>query len=714
MKRAGVSGAVAAAQQATFWLVAFAAAAAFGALVLSEGASAQEVGKGAASPPKAASGVAPAASAAGGGFAERLVPKAKKGPAGAKAPYMPIRPPQDEGQVPEVEMFVGESRVFPAPGVARIAVGNGSILNAAALDDKEVILFANGAGTSSLFIWNEDGRYQRVKINIVPGDTSRVAREIAAFLSSVPNARASVIGDKVVVEGDKLSDNDLLKISKLAERYPQILNFTDTVGWERMVQLDVKVVEFPTSVLREIGLKWNPTGGAALGAVWAPVRRGDDGPYVLDIRTGTDNAPPVKPLDGSGPVRLPSGLNLLGGLNMGLNAQLNLLAQEGKAAVLAEPQLSARNGASASFLAGGEIPYSVSNANGTTISFKPYGIKLDIEPRVDRNGVIRAKIEAEVSAVDSSVVGTGGGPALTTRRTKTEFNLHAGETFVLSGLLQRGTSTDIEKIPFLGDIPVLGALFRSKRFQNKETELVVFVTPTVVDAKSPAIADRVEKVHERLHQEFGERPTLSDPAQVARDTASPAAPSAEAQAQAQRLIAGAGGSTLQVVRDGVVLRALPDAGSTALLQLGVGSLVQLGRADIRHRGALAWRNVVVGDLNGWVQADDLVAAGFDRPVPPESALARQDQAGRVVPLQAPAGAQDTMPAYRVMLPELAMRVTPDINAPVVQRLSKGDLVRRLPEPARGYWIPVEAHGRKGWVAGQWLDPLVAVEPGALR
>ncbi|MCW8209712.1 type II and III secretion system protein, partial [Verminephrobacter aporrectodeae subsp. tuberculatae] len=97
--------------------------------------------------------------------------------------------------------------------------------------------------------WNEEGRYQRVKINVVPGDTSRYAREIAAFLSTIPNAKASVIGDKVIVEGDNLGDTDLKKIEGLAKHYPQIVNFTNQIGWEQMVLMDVKVVEFPVNEL---------------------------------------------------------------------------------------------------------------------------------------------------------------------------------------------------------------------------------------------------------------------------------------------------------------------------------------------------------------------------------------------------------------------------------------------------------------------------------
>lgn len=475
----------------------------------------------------------PAAPAAGvrrdaSGEILRAKPGARRD-AARNTPYAPVKKTEDDSQIPEIEMFVGESRVFPTPGVARIAVGNGSILSAAALDEKETILFANGAGTSTLFIWNEDGRYQRIKVNIVPGDTTRVAREVAAFLASIPNAKISVVGDKVIVEGNALSDEDRDKVAELAKRYPQIVNFTSAIGWEKMVMMDVKVVEFPKSELREIGLKWNANGGAALGAIWGPVRRGHDGPYMIDIPSNGNglpitDAPPPGSSGGSGSregtATIPTSLNVLGALNMGLSARLNLLEQNGTASVLAEPQLSARSGYKASFLAGGEFPYSVSNQNGVTILFKQYGIKLDIEPKVGRDGIIRAVIESEVSSLDPSV-STPSGPALLTRRTKTEFNTRDGETMVLSGLLQRNISDDVDKVPLLGNLPILGPLFRSKRYQNRETELVVFVTPTIVDARSPGLVDRVQKTTERLSERLDRSPYLSDPLQPGSDSQRP-------------------------------------------------------------------------------------------------------------------------------------------------------------------------------------------------
>ncbi len=396
-------------------------------------------------------------------------------------------------------MFVGETRVIAEPNAGRLAVGNGKTLSAAVLDDKEILLIANETGVSSLHIWTRNGRNRRLKVNVFPGDTARVTREVAAFLATIPHARSSVIGDKVVVEGDNLSDRDLAKIDELAKRYPQIINFTNQMGWEKMIVMDVRVVEFPTKALKEIGLKWNTTGGVAMGGVWAPFSRGDTSPYQINLVTGQSNPAPVtaNPNNLVQGIPLTSSFTALSMLNMGLNAQLNLMEQNGTATVLAQPTLSTRSGAKASFLAGGEFPYSVSNINGTTIVFKPYGIRLDIEPRVDHNGVIRAKIMSEVSDIDTSI-STTAGPALRTRKTETEFNVMAGGTIILSGLLKRDVSTSIDKVPFLGDIPVLGALFRSKRFQNDETELVVFVTPVAVDRNSLAQEEDMAKAVSRL------------------------------------------------------------------------------------------------------------------------------------------------------------------------------------------------------------------------
>ena len=660
----------------------------------------------------------PPAPVAGHGYAEQLRPRRKAAPVLVNQPYAPIRKADEPVDIPEIEMFVGESRVFPTPGVGRIAVGNGQILTAAALDGRETILFANAVGTSSLFVWNEDGRYQRLKINIVPGDTSRYAREVAAFLATIPSARASVIGDKVIVEGDGLSDFDLLKIDELSKRYPQIVNFTNRLGWEKMVLLDVKIAEFPVSELREHGIKWTPTGGGAIAGIWSPLRHGTDGPYQINIQTaGQGNAAPISVPQGvegvpaGGGVPLPNGLKILSGINMGLNAQLNLLAQNGRASILAEPQLSARNGAKASFLAGGEYPYTVSTINGPTVLFKPYGVKLDIQPRVDSHGVVRAMIDSEVSSIDAAI-STPAGPGLRTRKTSTEFNVNSGETIVLSGLLSRETSTDIDKVPFLGDLPILGALFRSKRFQNKETELVVFVTPTVVDGKTPELAERVRRTDERLQATMGPAPYLSQPLQPGRDASSftQAAPADEKPTRSSLQFDPPGGSLLMVTSPSALLRLRPHAASAAIMTLGRGAAVRMG-AQQPEVDSSRWRHVLVGEVSGWIAADAVQPVGqaTPQPVPRDSQSKDSDAIGvPVSPINAAspvAQAGDASPdRMRVIADRLALRVTPDINAPMLRQLRAGTVVEILPQPQRAYWTAVRVDGQRGWVASQWLVP----------
>jgi pilus assembly protein CpaC len=703
------------------------------------------------------------------GFAEALTPRKRRAAPAKDVAYAPVKAVDDLGQIPEIEMFVGESRVLPAPGVGRIAVGNGRLLTAAALDKKEVLLFANEAGTSSLFIWNEDGRYQRLKINIVPGDTSRVGREIAAFLASIPGARASIVGDKVIVEGDRLSDLDLGKIKKLESTYPQLINFTNPRGFDKMVLIDVKVVEFPKSELLEYGLKWTPTGGGAVAAVWLPFRTGRNGPYQVNIpvSSGQSSLPITNP--GEASTTLHRALNSAGALNIGLNMTLNLLAREGKAAVLAEPQLSTRSGKEASFLAGGQIPYVVTRIEGNYVTFKDYGIKLDIEPYVDRDGYITADIESEVSSIDTSV-STSAGPGIKSRKTKSTFNVGSGQTIVLSGLLSRDFSNNVDKLPFLGDLPVLGALFRSKRYQNNETELVVFVTPSVIDHKTQELVDKVDKAKERLEKILGPAPHLTEPLQPGLPISQGAAPSSPPtrQEDAAQLAAPAtapiappppvvpatlpspmaaaipapttetrslAGASLRVTLEGLALRAGPDLRSPMLMPLSQGAIVQQGPKRARGLYADAWRHVVIGSLEGWAATQWLEPVRLESAaVMPNSPGAQQSQRGKelnapvtaaaVKPLSAapapdatlkskpapdetaPASAQPAAAAttrYRVALPKLALRVSPDVNAMVLVQVPEGTVVEQSDQPTQGAWTPIRYADRQGWVASQWLE-----------
>ncbi|MDH2239034.1 pilus assembly protein N-terminal domain-containing protein [Pigmentiphaga sp. GD03639] len=432
--------------------------------------------------------------------AQAAEPSSAPWPAWLEQEEVPAAAPaaQSGQDLPDVEMYVGETQVFPAPGVARVAVGNGRVINAATADDREVVVFANAAGTSSLVIWDGDGAMRRMRITVVPGQSSRVQREIEAFLATIPSVRSRLVGDKIIVEGDDLSDADQARIALLARRYPQVVDFTGQLGWERMVMMDVKVVEMPRSRLRELGVRWDgaSTGGLNAGLAW-------DAAVGRPLRAAAGDAA-QRP--GGGPIELPfpatSPAGYLG-MNALLSARIQAMAQSGEAVILAQPQLSARSGSTARFLAGGEVPYATVDRNGASnTTFKPYGVTLQIAPRVDAGGTVRSVIDVEVSAVDPSVTATGG-PALKVRRTATEFNVRSGETLVLSGFLSREQSQDLDGLPGLSSLPILGPLFGSRRFQRRETELAIFVTPTVVTQRNPDLRERIDRGQRVLDETFG-------------------------------------------------------------------------------------------------------------------------------------------------------------------------------------------------------------------
>lgn len=388
-----------------------------------------------------------------------------------------------------IRMQVGEVRVLAIPDVARVAVGDGHVLNAVTTEEKEVIVFARHEGASAVHVWSADGQTHRYQVEVAPEGARQIQQELRRVLERVPNARVSEVGDKLLVEGDELSDGDRERVTALSKRYPQLLDFTSPVGWDHMVLLDVQVLEVPRAQLREWGVRWGreTNGGLNAGLAW------DAGSRRLSDRPG-DTVIPVPY-----PAATVAGYF---GVNAFLSARIDALAQTGTAVVLAQPQLLARSGATAEFLAGGEVPYSTTDKNGNTnTAFKPYGVSLRITPQVERNGAVRSRIEVEVSSIDATL-SVPNGPSLKTRRASTEFNVRSGQTLVLAGFLSREESRNVNKFPGLGDIPILGELFKSTRFQHNETELAIFVTPVVVAPDNPDLMQRVRQANDILRTTF--------------------------------------------------------------------------------------------------------------------------------------------------------------------------------------------------------------------
>ena len=319
----------------------------------------------------------------------------------------------------QIDTFVGEVKVLGEFKVDRIAIGNGKIIKVEVKEGGEIILIGQAAGSSSLRLWKKDG--SQVNFNV------RVSSED-------PDTR---------------------------------------IRMENMIRVNVKIIEIRKSAIKNIGLDWlSLNEGKLNGPSFSTA--GDfisNNMFRNDGDSGISESLPlnVKPF------------STHFGLATSINTQINYLASSGDALTLAEPNLSCVNGGSAKFLAGGEVPYPVTGQNGqTSVQFKEYGIKLEINPLVDSQNNIFARIKTEVSQIDPAVAVLGA-PGLLSRKTETQVNVVSGQTIVISGLLNADHSNDINKVPLLGDIPIIGELFKSKNFRNNMSELVVFVTPEVVD-----------------------------------------------------------------------------------------------------------------------------------------------------------------------------------------------------------------------------------------
>jgi len=297
-------------------------------------------------------------------------------------------------------------------------------------------------------------------VTVREDDTARVVRDVQDMLASEPGLTVKQVDGHVLVEGDYSAANTQARIDAVQKIYPQVVTIAPphkvptVVAIERMVHMDVRVVEIRKSALTRLGINWSPTA---------------QGPNLGGSLYASKNF-----------TRVPN----LGyfGILTDLASTLDLLGQSGDSWTLAEPKVSCKSGGEAKFTVGGEIPVPVSAGLGATaIIYKKYGIILEFKPVADDQGNVTSTIVAEVSEPDPTF-SNNGLIAFRENRTETEVSLKENETLVISGLLRNRGTNSVNGIPGLREVPVLGALFRSKEFQNERTELVVMVTPRATDS----------------------------------------------------------------------------------------------------------------------------------------------------------------------------------------------------------------------------------------
>ena len=379
----------------------------------------------------------------------------------------------------KISLMVGESKILkinqeqgPA---ARVELVDPNVADAIVLTPWQIYVNGKAPGTTPLVLRGKDGAaFYTIDLQVSP-DISRLKEALHQILPEEKDIRVTSTQDHITLSGIVSSTSNLSQVLSLAETYfpKKVANLLEVAGVHQ-VMLEVRVAEMSRSLLRRLGFNFSYlTSG------------GNFGLSLLHKLTALPSGGfPGNPLGVSENV---NAIFRFISNDTSWTIFIDALKEDGLLKILAEPTLITLSGKTANFLAGGEFPVPVPQASGVsttiTIDYKPFGVGLNFTPVVLSNKKINMVVAPEVSELDfSNAISISGFvvPALTTRRVSTVIELADGQSFAIAGLLRDEIRETVSKFPVLGDIPILGALFRSSSFQKNETELIVVVTPHLV------------------------------------------------------------------------------------------------------------------------------------------------------------------------------------------------------------------------------------------
>lgn len=406
-------------------------------------------------------------------------------PLGLSQSYMLGQQDNDE----TVKLVIGEVSIFPANAPKRVSIRNPDIADVSKVTDEEVVVVAKLSGDTVLTIWDKDGK-RSYNITVLARDLDIVQEKLVELINKnlrIPDVyfRKNEVTGKIMVLGE-VSPVEKEHIEKVLEAFKDNVDNLLTLEEEdKMVEIDCQILELNKNDVEEMGLKWQE---------------------FLQVR----EEPYSAPSSGSS-TAVSTTLNRVSRWNDlwritqasrdAMHVRLDMLISNGKGRILSRPKLLCLSGKKARLVVGGEVPYvsaSSTNTVGTQVDveYKEYGVILDLEPIVAARDQIILGMKTEVSELDlvhGFTVGSIQVPAFTTREAETVLNMASGDSIIIAGLIQNDQSKTVEKIPALGNVPILGALFRSKNFQEQETELVITLTPRVVKSqKKEAIKEFVQ------------------------------------------------------------------------------------------------------------------------------------------------------------------------------------------------------------------------------
>ncbi|WP_020183813.1 type II and III secretion system protein family protein [Methylotenera sp. 1P/1] len=393
------------------------------------------------------------------------------------------------GDADELQLVTGDQHVYVhAKPVKRVAVGSPDIVGITMLTSRNIMITGKQVGVTEISIWeSEKAAAPARQIKVAVSLNTALEKQRLQFSKAIKLLPA---GNQAAISGEAESLEDHALARQAIDKASTVPMDATLSSFDNQVQIDIKVVEVSRQNMMRAGFFLGKNSRNTTLGIGSPGNlsgvHSEGGGFILDSASGfLPNA---------------SAFNFVAGnASRGLLGTLSILEANGFAYTLAEPSLTAFSGQSASFLAGGEFPVPIRAGAGgdstVTIRYKEYGVRLMLTPTVLDTNRIFLKVSPEVSEIDFSNAVQSGGvavPGLRVRRTDTSVSLGDGESFVISGLVSRNTLQNVDKFPGLGNLPIIGAFFRSTRFDREDKELLMIVTPHLVkpiakDAAMPAL-----------------------------------------------------------------------------------------------------------------------------------------------------------------------------------------------------------------------------------
>jgi pilus assembly protein CpaC len=402
------------------------------------------------------------------------------------------RAPAQEAAPSETQtlhVLAGKSLVINLEArLKRVLVSNPAVIEAVATSPSQLVVTARGVGASSLILWDESGRSRMLDV-LVDLDVTGLRDSIQLAYPNEP-ILVQAEGDRLILSGAVSSQEVIDNALKMAGAFSKTTVNSMMLAeppHEKQILLEVKFAEVDRTKLDQLGFNFVSTGalntpGAISTQQFSPATGGGGRTEVAGtiggVLRGTESTFSFTDI-----------LNIfLFRPDLNLAMTIKALQARNVLQILAEPNLLALNGRPARFLAGGEFPFPVvqggTNFTAVTIQFRPFGVRLEFTGFITKENAVRLQVSPEVSTLDFTNALTISGflvPAVSTRRAETEIELKDGQSFGIAGMLDRRTQAQFSKIPGIGDIPIIGHLFRSRNLSRSRTELVVLVTPHIVD-----------------------------------------------------------------------------------------------------------------------------------------------------------------------------------------------------------------------------------------